>query len=63
MAHRDERIVHRWIKPSISLTRRFGRGDLVAAMGRTYLPFLFLYRLRGIREPDGYEAFLSGQAP
>jgi hypothetical protein len=38
-------------------------GDLVAAMGRTYLPVLFLYRLRGIREPDGYEAFLSGQAP
>jgi hypothetical protein len=38
-------------------------GDLVAAMGRTYLPVLFPYRLRGIREPDGYEAFLSGQAP
>lgn len=46
-----------------SPNRRFGRGDLVAAMGCTYLPVLFLYRLRGIREPDGYEAFLSGQAP
>ncbi len=27
--------------------RRFGRGDLVAAMGRTYLPVLFLFRFAG----------------
>src|SRR6266702_1367422 len=40
--------------------RRFGRGDLVAAMGRTYLPVLFLFRFAGSGGPDGCEAFLSG---